>query len=56
MLRVVHSLQEINKQTKWGYNKAIWGPIFKIQMLVVPNAEPQIRLDDKRWNRVNLCF
>lgn len=31
-------------------------PIFKIQMLAASKVKLLMRLDDKRWNRVNLSF
>lgn len=52
----MHSLHEINKQAKWEYNKDFLGSYFRIQMLVVSKTKLQMRLDDKRWNRVKLCF
>lgn len=56
MLCMMHSLHEINKQTKWGYNKAIKAPIFKSRCLWSQKTKPLMRLDDKRWNWDNLCF
>lgn len=49
MLCMMHSLHEINKQTKWGHNKALWDPIFKPQMLV---ASKNRAFNETRWQEM----